>query len=91
MVGEAYAPTALVDTVNVALVAFAATVTFAGTCAAAVLLLLNATIVPPEGAGALNTTVPVAAVPPTTLFGLTVTDDTPGGFTVSTDVCVEAP
>ena len=51
----------------------------AGTAAAA-LLLDNAIETPPVGAGPLNTTVPVAAVPPLTLAGLADTEDsaTPG-------------
>src|SRR3989442_1797358 len=43
---------------------------------------------PPVGAAAVNVTVPVAPVPPTTLVGLTVTEDKLGaagaGLTVST-------
>ena|SRR5713101_1572530 len=61
--------TVLVVIVNVALVAFAATVTLAGTCAAAVLLLVSVTAAPPLGAGPLSVTVPCELVPPTTLLG----------------------
>ncbi|HEV8636851.1 MAG TPA: hypothetical protein VG370_21745 [Chloroflexota bacterium] len=67
------APTALVVTVNVALVAPAAIVTLAGTLAAAALLLESDTAAPPLGAAALKVTVPVEELPPTTLVGLTVT------------------
>ena len=62
--------TALVVTLNVALVAPAATVTLAGTLAAA-LLLVSDTAAPPPGAAALKVTVPWAAVPPVTEVGLT--------------------
>ena len=62
-------------TVNVALVAPAATVTLAGTRAAVVLLLESATCAPPVGAGPLNVTVPVDEFPPTTLAGFTVSEE----------------
>ena len=63
------AATALVLTVNDALVAPAATVTLAGTLAAVVLLLESATCAPPVGAGPLSVTVPVEEFPPVTLVG----------------------
>jgi hypothetical protein len=66
-------PTAMVDTVNVAVVAPWATVTLAGTLAA-VLSDERVTVNPPASAGALNVTVPVALVPPRTEVGLTLTD-----------------
>jgi hypothetical protein len=62
--------TAVVVTVNVALVAPAATVTLAGTVATAVLLLDSVTTAPPAGAALVNVAVPCAALPPTTLAGL---------------------
>jgi len=64
------APTALVLTVKVALVAPAATVTLEGTRATAVLLLERETCAPPDGAAALSVTVPVEELPPMTLVGL---------------------
>jgi hypothetical protein len=88
--------------VKVALVAPAATVTLAGTCAAAVLLLDSVTIAPPAGAAPLRVTVPVELVPPTTDAGDLVTDDNeavvtvnvafalPPSVAVTTDVVVEA-
>lgn len=81
--------TALVVTVNVAAVAPAATVTLAGTRAAAVLLLESTTIAPPAGAAPLNVTVPVEdCTPPTTLVGFSVSEERVGaggaaGVTVS--------
>src|SRR3954449_4491118 len=78
--------TAFVETVNVALVAPAGTVTLAGTVAAAVLLLASVTTSPPLGAGPLRVTVPWEAFPPVTLAGLRLTPDTAtpaAGFTAS--------
>src|SRR3990172_9923934 len=72
MVAEVTAPTALVFTENVAVVSPAATVTLAGSVAAA-LLLDSATSAPPAGAGPLKVTVPVEDSPPATLAGLTET------------------
>ena len=80
--------TALVLTVNVALVAPAATVTLDGTRATVVLLLESATDAPPAGAAPLNVTVPVDEFPPVTLVGfnareLSVTAGGAAGCTVS--------
>ncbi len=80
MVTAVDAVTALVLIVNVALVAPAATVTLEGTVAAAVLLLESATVAPPAGAAPLNVTVPVEdCVPPITLVGLSVSDESVAG------------
>jgi hypothetical protein len=81
-------PTATVVAVKVALVAPAATVTLAGTVATAVLLLPSVTTAPPAGAALLNVTVPVEDAPPVTAAGLTDTEDTAGGFSVSVAPCV---
>ena len=87
------AVTVLVLTVNVALVAPAATVTLEGTVATDVLLLESATCAPPDGAGPLSVTVPVEDFPPVTLVGLNVSEVRVGaggaaGFTVSEAVLV---
>ena len=66
--------TALVVIVKVALVAPDATVTLAGTVAAAVLLLVKVTVAPDAGAAAVKVTVPCDGLPPTTLLGLSVTE-----------------
>src|SRR5205823_3215703 len=71
--------TTLVVTGNVFVVAPAATVTEAGTVAALVLLLVNATTAPPAGAAALSVTVPVLfARPPVTVAGFSVIEASTG-------------
>jgi hypothetical protein len=86
--------TALVFTVNVALVAPAATVTLVGTVAAAA-LLARLTTAPLLGAGPLRVTVPVEEEPPVTLLGLSVIEervgDVPAGVTVSVAVLLAPP
>ncbi len=78
--------TALVLIVKFALLLPAGTVTLEGTLAAA-LLLESVTCAPPAGAGPLNVTVPVDdCVPPVTLVGFNVSEETVGrggGVTVS--------
>ena len=83
------AATALVLTVNVAVVAPAATITLEGTLTTVVLLLESPTCAPPAGAGPLSVTVPVEdCTPPTALVGLRLSDESVGdaggaGVTVS--------
>jgi len=72
------AVTALVLTVNVALVAPATTVTLEGTRAAP-LLLESATVAPPAGAAPLSVTVPVEEFPPVTLVGFSPSEARVGG------------
>jgi hypothetical protein len=79
------AVTELVDTVKVAVVLPAATVTEVGTVAEAV-LLESETNAPPVGAAPLRVTVPVVEAPPLTLVGFVVTetrDTLATGVTVS--------
>ena len=73
IVAEVTAVTPVVDTVNVAEVAPAATVTEAGTDALA-LLDFSVTTVPPEGAAAERVTVPVLDEPPAKELGLRETE-----------------
>jgi hypothetical protein len=70
MVSEVFVATGLVVTLKVAVVAFATTVTLAGTWAAATLLLDRVTTAPPAGAGPLRVIVPIEALPPMTDGGL---------------------
>src|SRR2546429_9090061 len=71
--------TALVLTVNVALLAPAATVRVAGTVAAAVLPLIRETTAPPVGAGPLSVTVPVEGDAPAATVGCSVSGEGGGG------------
>jgi len=82
----------VVVTVKFALVAPAVTATLAGT-AAALELSESDTDAPPLGAAALNVTVPVEELPPTTLVGLSDTAESvgpaaPAGLRVSVALCV---
>ena len=80
--------TALVLTVNNALLAPAGTVTLKGTLAAP-LSLVRSTCAPPVSAGPLNVTVPVEdCAPPVTLMGFSVSEERVGGSTVSEAVLV---
>jgi hypothetical protein len=90
-VTDVEAVTLLVVTANVALLAPAATVTLAGTVAAAVLPLERETAAPPLEAGPLRVTVPVEGDPPVTLIGLNAIEESvadPCGATLSEAVLV---
>lgn len=84
--------TRCVFTVKVALVLPACTVTLDGTVATDVLLLDSPTVTPPEGAAPVSVTVPVERLPPLTLVGFSVSDEsvtvsagqTSASFTVRT-------
>jgi len=88
IVTEVDDPTGLVLTVKVAVVPPPGTVTLAGTVAAPVLLLDSDTTAPPLGAELLSVTVPLDELPPVTLDGLTLSEESVGGVTVSEAVCV---
>jgi hypothetical protein len=80
MSDEVETSTPYVLTVKDALVAPTGTVTLGGTLAAAPLLLERNTCAPPAGAGPVRVTVPVEySRPPTTLDGLSVSEDSVGG------------
>jgi hypothetical protein len=86
------AVTAVVVMEKFALSAPAATVTLAGTLATVAFVLDKVTTAPPVGAAAVSVAVPVLVAPPTTLVGLTVSEDRLGGagtgLTVNTAVRV---
>jgi hypothetical protein len=86
--------TLVVETLNVALVAPAGTVTLAGTAAG--LIDDSCTIAPPNGAAALSLTVAVDDEPPGTLVGLSASDVThrfsvAAGLTVTLALTFDAP
>jgi hypothetical protein len=84
------AATALVETLNVADVPFAATVTVAGTTAAGS-VLDNDTSTPDAAAGPVRTTVPVDPEPHVTDVGLKDRLERAGGLTVKGAVFVTVP
>ena len=67
--------TRCVLTVKLVLVCPACTVTLDGTVATDVLLLESDTVAPPDGAAALSVTVPVELLPPLTLVGLRLSEE----------------
>jgi hypothetical protein len=68
-----------VVTVNVPLTLPAGTRMLAGTLARRLLLVLSETTAPPAGAGPFRRTVPVAGVPPLTVVGFNVSEDSAAG------------
>jgi hypothetical protein len=82
IVAVAAVVTGVVFTVNVPVVAPAATVTLVATVAAA-LSLDRVTTDPPVGAGPFNVTVPAEVLLPMTLFGVKATDATAGALIVN--------
>ena len=88
------ADTAVVDTVNVVVVAPAATLTLAGTVAGA--MAESCTVAPPPGAGAFNVIVAMDVPPPVTVDGLraspvTQTFDVCAGLIVTLALALDAP
>jgi hypothetical protein len=77
-----------VVTVNVAVVAPAATVTDAGT-EAFELDDVSVTVCPPAGAAPLRVTVPIELAPQTTVLGLRVTEATAGAFVIVSDALAD--
>ena len=75
---------------NVAVVAFDAIVTLAGTLAA-VLLLPSVTSAPPAGAGPFSVTVPVDELPPRTDVGRNVTELSVAAVKVKVAIFVTDP
>lgn len=75
-------------TEKVAIVELAATVTLAGTVAAAVLLLVSVTTAPPDGAGPLSVIVALDDVPPVRLAGFSVKELKLGSVTLIVTVAV---
>ena len=91
MIAEVKAVTVLVVTVKVALLAPAATVTLAGTVAAAALLESDTTA-PPVGAALVNVTLPCDVPPPVTLLGFSANVfRLAGGGGAATGVTVSVP
>lgn len=82
IVDDLFAATPNVVTMNVAVVAFVATVTVAGTVAQVVSELDSATAKPDEPALPFRVTVPVTLFPPTTGLALSDTDDSDAFCTV---------
>ena len=85
------AATAVVATLNVAVVALGATVTLVGTAATALLVLLSVTSAPAAGAGPLSVTVPVEALPPRTDVGLNVRELRAAAVTIKVAAFVVVP
>ena len=91
IVTDVLAATGAVVTLNVAVVAFGAIGTLAGTLATAVLLLPSVTSAPPAGAGPFSVTVPLDELPPRTDVGLNVTELSVAAVTVKVAILVTGP
>lgn len=79
-------------TVKVALVCPACTVTLDGTVATEVLLLESVTVAPPDGAAAVSVTVPVELLPPLTLVGFRLSEESvtlPLAGVIVSEACCE--
>src|SRR3954466_2862757 len=87
MVTFVTAPTAMLVTSKVAVVAPSFTVTVAGTVAAS-LSDESDTTVPPAGAAPLRVIVPVEELPPATFAGINDRDEIPGALIVRSAVLV---
>jgi hypothetical protein len=85
------ADTEYVVTVNVPVLAPAGSDRDAGTVAAAVFELVNVTVAPAGGAEPLRVTVAVDGLPPMTLVGLRVTEESAALPTVNVAVFVTPP
>jgi hypothetical protein len=81
----------VVETVNDALDAPAATVAEAGTVRTVVSVLESETVMPPAGAAWVSVTVPVDVVPPATVDGISESVLGRGPCEVSTADCVTPP
>jgi hypothetical protein len=69
-----------VATEKLALADPAGTVKLVGTLATDELVLVRVTVAPPVGAAAVRFTVPCDVLPPVTVVGLSVTDDSAAAF-----------
>jgi len=78
-------------TLKVALLDPEPTVTVAGAVPTAVLLLRSVTTIPPDGATPLSLTVPCELLPPATLAGLSVSEESEGGVKLRVAICMTPP
>ncbi len=90
IVARVWVITAEVTTLKIAVILPVGTVTEVGTVAA-IWLLASLTVTPPEGAGPVRVTVPVAEEPPVRLERFRTTDFRVCGFNVSAACCDEVP
>ena len=88
IVTDVVAVTGLVGMVKLALVAPAVTVTLGGTTAIVASLLASVTTTPPAGAAPLRITFPNEELPPITLEGFNVRDESDGAAGVGAGVAM---